>query len=53
MLMSGLYATLGGGWYLSLLQADGEAEAFGCIRKAVDDELQGFLRVGEKGTATQ
>ena len=25
--------------HLSLLQADGEAEVFGCIREAVDDVL--------------
>ena len=36
--------------HLSLLQADGEAEVLGCIREAVDNVLQGFLRVGEKGT---
>ena len=35
--------------HLTLLQADSEAEIFGCIREAVDDVLQGFLRVGEKG----
>ena len=33
----------------SLLQADGEAEVFGCIREAVDDVLSGLLRVDEKG----
>ena len=33
--------------HLSLLQADGEAEVFGCIREAVDDVLYGFLCVGE------
>ena len=32
--------------HLSFLQANGEAEALGCIREAVDD----VLRVGEKGT---
>ena len=32
----------------SLLQANGEAKVFGCIREA-DDVLEGFLRVGEKG----
>ena len=35
--------------HLSLLQADGEAKVLGCNREAVDDVLQGFLRVGEKG----
>ena len=29
----------GGVQYLSLLQADGEAEVLGCIREAVDDVL--------------
>ena len=33
--------------HLSLLQVDGEAEVFGCIRRAVDDVLYGFLCVGE------
>ena len=33
----------------SLLQADDEYEVLYCIREAVDDVLQGFLRVGEKG----
>ena len=35
--------------HLSLLQADGEAEVLGRIREAIDDVLQGFLRVGENG----
>ena len=35
---------------LSLLQADGEAEVFGCIREVVDSVLQGFLCVDENGT---
>ena len=35
--------------YLSLLQADGEAEVLGCNREAVSDVLDGFLRAGEKG----
>ena len=43
----GLYE--GVGTKLSLLQDDGEAEVLGCIREAIDDVLQGFLRVGEKG----
>ena len=34
--------------HLSLLP-DVEAEVLGCIREAVDDVLQGFRRVGEKG----
>ena len=29
--------------------ADDEAEVLGCIKEAVDDVPQGFLRVGEKG----
>ena len=33
----------------SLLQADDEYEVLYCIREAVDDVLQGFLCVGEKG----
>ena len=35
--------------HLSHLRADGEAEVLGCNREAVDDLLQGLLRVGEKG----
>ena len=35
--------------HLNLLQADGGAEAQGCIREAVDDVLWGFFRVCEKG----
>ena len=31
-------------------QADGKAKLIGCIREVVDDELQGLLYVGEKGT---
>ena len=34
---------------VGLLQADVGAKVLGCIREAVDDVLQGFLRVGEKG----
>ena len=29
--------------------ADDEAEILGCMKEAVDDVPQGFLRVGEKG----
>ena len=35
--------------HLSLLKADGEAKALGCIREVVEDVLQSFLHVGEKG----
>ena len=35
--------------YLSLLNADGEAEVLSCIRNVVDNVLQGFLCVDEKG----
>ena len=36
--------------HLSLLQADDEAKVLGCIRKAADNVLYGFLCVGKKGT---
>ena len=47
-----MYASRGGGWYnisVFFIQADGEAEALGCIKEAVDDVLFSFLCVGEKG----
>ena len=35
--------------HLILIQADGESEVLVCIREAVDDVPESFLRVGKKG----